>query len=113
MGRGRCQGLRGKDFGGKRYFQVLLCVVTLLLLAVCYSQVNCGSDKCNYVGTYSTPCCFKFAPLSFGRIQSYYTTSSLCSNPAIIFITKNGKVCTNPNDSWVIDYKNHLDRQSG
>ncbi|KAE8624984.1 hypothetical protein XENTR_v10006120 [Xenopus tropicalis] len=88
--------------------KVLLCVFTLLLLAACYSQVNCGP-----VGASSTSCCFKFAKkLLLGRIQSYYPTSGSCPNPAIVFVTKNGKVCAKPNDSWVIDYQNRLDRQS-
>ncbi|XP_055983603.1 uncharacterized protein LOC130035745 isoform X2 [Sorex fumeus] len=55
-----------------------------------------------------TDCCLKFATrvLPLRLIDSYYKTSSQCSRPGIIFITKRGYlICANPSDRWV---QNHI-----
>ncbi|KAM9210631.1 C-C motif chemokine 3-like [Dugong dugon] len=54
-----------------------------------------------------TACCFSYALRQIPRrfIADYYETSSQCSKPGIIFITKKGyPICANPRDDWVQDY---------
>ncbi|NXT18021.1 CCL3 protein, partial [Syrrhaptes paradoxus] len=51
-----------------------------------------------------TACCFKYVsrPLPRLVISSVYTTSSSCSQPAVILVTKNGReVCADPQAPWV------------
>uniref|UniRef100_A0A8C9AGA2 C-C motif chemokine n=1 Tax=Prolemur simus TaxID=1328070 RepID=A0A8C9AGA2_PROSS len=52
-------------------------------------------------------CCFTYITheLPRYRIADYYETSSQCSKPGIVFITKKGHyICSNPSDDWVQDY---------
>uniref|UniRef100_A0A2K6EEG4 C-C motif chemokine n=1 Tax=Propithecus coquereli TaxID=379532 RepID=A0A2K6EEG4_PROCO len=52
-------------------------------------------------------CCFTYITheLPRYRITDYYETSSQCSKPGIVFITKKGHyICSNPSDDWVQDY---------
>ncbi|XP_037664446.1 C-C motif chemokine 14 isoform X2 [Choloepus didactylus] len=52
-------------------------------------------------------CCISYISFKFPRfrLSSYYETSSQCSKPGIVFITKKGySICANPSDSWVQDY---------
>uniref|UniRef100_A0A8C3YF08 C-C motif chemokine n=1 Tax=Catagonus wagneri TaxID=51154 RepID=A0A8C3YF08_9CETA len=54
-----------------------------------------------------TDCCFTYLARAIPRerISSYYETSSQCTKPGIIFITKrNREICTNPGDTWVQEY---------
>ncbi|XP_008066838.1 C-C motif chemokine 14 [Carlito syrichta] len=52
-------------------------------------------------------CCFSYITRKIPRhlITDYYETSSQCSKPGVVFITKKGHaICTNPSDSWVQGY---------
>ncbi|XP_015682221.1 C-C motif chemokine 3-like [Protobothrops mucrosquamatus] len=54
-----------------------------------------------------TLCCYAFMthhiPLSL--LKSFEYTSSGCSQPGVVFITKRGiKTCANPLEQWVQDY---------
>ncbi|XP_024065851.2 C-C motif chemokine 4-like [Terrapene carolina triunguis] len=52
-------------------------------------------------------CCFSHTARQIPRsmVVDYYDTSSMCSLPAIVFITKKGRsVCANPSNSWVQAY---------
>ncbi|XP_034608478.1 C-C motif chemokine 4-like [Trachemys scripta elegans] len=54
-------------------------------------------------------CCFSYMARQIPRsmVMDYYHTSSKCSLPAIVFITKKGRsVCANPSHSWVQAYVN-------
>ncbi|XP_070334759.1 C-C motif chemokine 14 isoform X5 [Odocoileus virginianus] len=78
--------------------------VLLLSTTVALGSENESSSKGLY---HSTECCFNYVSRAIPRqhVSSYYETSSLCSKPAIIFITKRKReVCTNPNDDWVQEY---------
>ncbi|KAM4795909.1 C-C motif chemokine 3-like [Rhinophrynus dorsalis] len=89
--------------------QISMAALSLLLLTACCSQVYCGP-----VGMYTpTSCCFKFAKkmIPLKHVEDYFITSSLCSNPGVIFLTKKGiEICANPSDKWVNDYKLQLDK---
>uniref|UniRef100_A0A8C6EWQ6 Chemokine interleukin-8-like domain-containing protein n=1 Tax=Marmota marmota marmota TaxID=9994 RepID=A0A8C6EWQ6_MARMA len=40
----------------------------------------------------------------------YYETSSTCSSPSIVFVTKKGRhVCAHPNEAWVQEYIRDLE----
>ncbi len=57
----------------------------------------------------TTPCCFSYTRRALPRthVQEYFYTSSQCSMPAVVFVTrKKRQVCANPEDTWVEDYIN-------
>ncbi|XP_039081744.1 C-C motif chemokine 4-like, partial [Hyaena hyaena] len=59
-----------------------------------------------------TACCFSYALRKLPRnfVVDYFETSSLCSQPAVVFQTKKGRqVCANPSDSWVQEYMDDLE----
>ncbi|KAM9596305.1 C-C motif chemokine 3-like [Trichechus inunguis] len=81
---------------------LLLCIVALCA-QVFSSPV--GADT-------PTACCFSYAPRQIPRkfIAAYYETSSQCSKPGIIFLTKrNRQVCANPSEAWVQEYVTDLE----
>nr|XP_033777527.1 C-C motif chemokine 4-like isoform X3 [Geotrypetes seraphini] len=60
-----------------------------------------------------TSCCFSYTSrkLPRGHVQDYFITSSMCSQPAIIFITKKGReVCANPIEEWVEKHVDYLEQ---
>uniref|UniRef100_A0A2K6BQ89 C-C motif chemokine n=1 Tax=Macaca nemestrina TaxID=9545 RepID=A0A2K6BQ89_MACNE len=59
-----------------------------------------------------TSCCFSYTARKLPRnfVVDYYETSSLCSQPAVVFQTKRGKqVCADPSETWVQEYVNDLE----
>ncbi|XP_053424952.1 C-C motif chemokine 15 isoform X3 [Nycticebus coucang] len=60
-------------------------------------------------------CCFSYTPRSIRCpfMEDYFETSSGCSRPAVIFLTKKGKrVCANPRDRDVQDCMRKLQASS-
>ncbi|KAK2503807.1 hypothetical protein MC885_012383 [Smutsia gigantea] len=60
----------------------------------------------------TTPCCFAYIsrPLPRAHLQEYFYTSSKCSVPAVVFVTrKNRQVCADPQKKWVREYINILE----
>ncbi|XP_006832401.1 PREDICTED: c-C motif chemokine 3 [Chrysochloris asiatica] len=58
-----------------------------------------------------TACCFTYVNRQILKkfVASYYETSSQCSKPAIIFITKkNRQICADPREAWVQEYITNL-----
>uniref|UniRef100_A0A8C9KEZ6 C-C motif chemokine n=1 Tax=Panthera tigris altaica TaxID=74533 RepID=A0A8C9KEZ6_PANTA len=59
-------------------------------------------------------CCFNYIAQAIARhrIMGYYETSSQCSRPGVVFITKKGhSICANPSDVWVQDYIKDLEEK--
>uniref|UniRef100_A0A673VCV7 C-C motif chemokine n=1 Tax=Suricata suricatta TaxID=37032 RepID=A0A673VCV7_SURSU len=59
-----------------------------------------------------TSCCFSYVMRKLPRnfVVDYFETSSLCSQPAVVFQTKRGRqVCANPSESWVQEYMDDLE----
>ncbi|KAF3816698.1 hypothetical protein GH733_014046 [Mirounga leonina] len=59
-----------------------------------------------------TACCFSYTLRQLPRnfVTDYFETSSLCSQPAVVFQTKRGRqVCANPSEPWVQEYMNDLE----
>ncbi|NWU62000.1 CCL4 protein, partial [Pterocles burchelli] len=60
-----------------------------------------------------TACCFTYVSRHLPRsiFSSAYTTSSSCSQPAVVLVTKNGReVCANPRAPWVQAYLKHFQK---
>uniref|UniRef100_A0A2K5LRH5 C-C motif chemokine n=1 Tax=Cercocebus atys TaxID=9531 RepID=A0A2K5LRH5_CERAT len=71
----------------------------------CFPNLFMGSDP-------PTSCCFSYTVRKLPRnfVVDYYETSSLCSQPAVVFQTKRGKqVCADPSETWVQEYVNDLE----
>ncbi|XP_025966666.2 C-C motif chemokine 4-like [Dromaius novaehollandiae] len=86
--------------------KVSVAVFTALLITAFYSQTSSAPD-----GPDLPNCCFSYTSRKLPRrlILRYYSTSSNCSLPAIVFITKKGRqVCANPSDTWVLSYLQNL-----
>ncbi|KAJ8783954.1 hypothetical protein J1605_008997 [Eschrichtius robustus] len=86
--------------------KVSTAAISLLLLVVI--TVTLGSKTESYSGGpyHPTECCFKYVirPVRRQWISGYYETSSQCSKPGIVFITRKGHhICANPSDDWVQD----------
>ncbi|KAK2525604.1 C-C motif chemokine 5, partial [Columba livia] len=66
------------------------------------------------VGADTTVCCFSYTSrkLPQSHVKDYFYTSSKCSQPAVVFITrKDREVCANPDARWVKEYVNALELQ--
>ncbi|XP_078539688.1 C-C motif chemokine 4-like [Lissotriton helveticus] len=85
-----------------------LAAASLLLLAAFCSEVLTAPTGADV----PTSCCFSYASRKIpqSHVQDYFFTSSQCSMPAVIFITRRGRqVCADPENTWVQDYVNHLE----
>nr|XP_006115929.1 C-C motif chemokine 3-like [Pelodiscus sinensis] len=88
--------------------EVSVAALAVLLIAACCSQVSAapiGSDL-------PTACCFSYTARQMPRsfLRDYYSTSSLCSQPGVVLITKKGReICANPSESWVQEYVSDLE----
>nr|XP_002800705.2 C-C motif chemokine 3-like 1 [Macaca mulatta] len=81
---------------------VLLCTVALCKQVF---SAPLGADT-------PTSCCFSYIsrhiPQNF--IADYFETSSQCSKPGVIFLTKRGRqVCADPSEDWVQKYVSDLE----
>ncbi|NXP73722.1 CCL5 protein, partial [Ramphastos sulfuratus] len=66
------------------------------------------------VGADTTVCCFGYTnqKLPQSHVKEYFYTSSRCSEPAVVFVTrKDRQVCANPSARWVKEYVNALELQ--
>uniref|UniRef100_A0A8B9BQ85 Chemokine interleukin-8-like domain-containing protein n=1 Tax=Anser brachyrhynchus TaxID=132585 RepID=A0A8B9BQ85_9AVES len=86
-------------------------LAALLLLALCSPAE--ASTLCFFAPTDGVPttCCFTYQhrPVPRGLIASAYTTSSSCSQPGVILVTKRGReICANPQARWVQAYLEHF-----
>ncbi|XP_009699795.1 PREDICTED: C-C motif chemokine 5-like [Cariama cristata] len=82
-------------------------LAALLLVAICSPAEAHLHDS----DTVFTVCCFSYThrPIRRSLITSAYMTSSTCSQPAVILVTKKGReLCTNPQEPWVQAYLKHF-----
>ncbi|NWZ08197.1 CCL5 protein, partial [Agelaius phoeniceus] len=66
------------------------------------------------VGSDMALCCFSYISrkLPQSHVQEYFYTSSKCSQPAVVFVTrKKREICANPDSRWVKEYVNSLELQ--
>ncbi|KAM7066864.1 C-C motif chemokine 5 [Molossus nigricans] len=88
--------------------KVSAAALALLLIAVAFSAPVSASPYASD----TTPCCFAYIsrPLPRAHLREYFYTSSKCSLPAVVFITrKNRQVCANPGMKWVREHINSLE----
>uniref|UniRef100_A0A8C3XLE5 C-C motif chemokine n=1 Tax=Chelydra serpentina TaxID=8475 RepID=A0A8C3XLE5_CHESE len=87
--------------------------VSVAALAVLTSAAFCSLASSAPLGSdMPISCCFSHVARQIPRsiVVDYYDTSSKCSLPAIVFITKKDRaVCANPSKPWVQAYVTHLD----
>ncbi|NXX58109.1 CCL4 protein, partial [Scopus umbretta] len=72
-------------------------LVALILVAAC-------SPSEAHLDGVPTACCFSYQqrPVPRGLIVSVYVTSSSCTQPGVILVTKKKKeLCTDPREPWV------------
>ncbi|KAM6464660.1 C-C motif chemokine 4-like isoform 1-T2 [Liasis olivaceus] len=58
-----------------------------------------------------TSCCFSYTKRKIPRnlVVNYYETSSKCSQPAVVLITKKKlQICADPAEKWVQDCMNNF-----
>ncbi|XP_044532120.1 C-C motif chemokine 4-like isoform X1 [Gracilinanus agilis] len=82
-----------------------LSILMVMAFSSLASSAPLGSDP-------PTSCCFSYVSQQIHRkfVIDYYETSSLCSQPAVVFQTKRGRqVCANPSDDWVQTYMEELE----
>ncbi|KAK2525606.1 C-C motif chemokine 4 homolog [Columba livia] len=87
--------------------KVSVAALALLIAAFCYqtSSAPLGSDP-------PTSCCFSYTSRQLPRsfVVEYYETSSQCSKPGVVFVTrKSREVCANPEEDWVQEYMSDLE----
>ncbi|NWU97936.1 CCL5 protein, partial [Upupa epops] len=83
--------------------------VSIILIAALLSQASPAP-----IGADTTVCCFSYTlrKLPQSHVKDYFYTSSKCSQPAVVFITrKNREVCANPDAKWVKEYVDTLELQ--
>ncbi|XP_051853564.1 C-C motif chemokine 4-like [Antechinus flavipes] len=79
---------------------VALSILIVMIFSSLASSIPMGSNT-------PTACCFSHVRQQIPRkfVIDYYKTSSLCSQPAVVFLTKKGReMCADPSDSWVQKY---------
>ncbi|XP_009805560.1 C-C motif chemokine 5 [Gavia stellata] len=83
--------------------------LSIILVAALFSKASPAP-----VGPDTTVCCFSYTSrkLPQRHVKDYFYTSSKCSQPAVVFITrKHREVCANPDARWVKEYVNTLELQ--
>ncbi|XP_008638650.1 C-C motif chemokine 3 [Corvus cornix cornix] len=79
-------------------------LATLLLLA------TCSPSEGHLDGVPST-CCFKYHKMPIPRrlVSSVFVTSSSCTKPGVIVVTKKEKMlCADPQAPWVKELQKHF-----
>ncbi|XP_007517014.1 C-C motif chemokine 5 [Erinaceus europaeus] len=87
-------------------------ISTVALAVVLTTAAFCTPALTSPYASDTTPCCFAYITrlLPRAHIQEYFYTSSKCSIPAVVFVTrKNRQVCANPEKKWVREYINSLE----
>ncbi|KAG8520202.1 C-C motif chemokine 5 [Galemys pyrenaicus] len=88
--------------------KVFAAVFTVVLATAAF----CAPASASPYASDTTPCCFAYINRVLPRthIQEYFYTSSKCSVPAVVFVTrKKRQICANPENTWVKDYINNLE----
>ncbi|XP_026519082.1 C-C motif chemokine 3-like [Terrapene carolina triunguis] len=91
--------------------KVSVAALAFVLSMACCSQASIEEKSFEMSSGITTPCCFNYTSRQIPRrfVVDYFVTSSVCSQPGVIFITTKGRqVCTNPEDAWVQQYVKDL-----
>ncbi|XP_004707032.1 C-C motif chemokine 5 [Echinops telfairi] len=86
--------------------------VFIATLAILATVTLCDPASASPYASDTTACCFGYISRSLPRahIREYFYTSSKCTSPAVVFVTRrNRQVCANPEKKWVREYINSLE----
>ncbi|NWI44126.1 CCL3 protein, partial [Picathartes gymnocephalus] len=94
-------------------------LAVLLLVAICsLAETNLRDSRIAALPqmqeTIPTSCCFSYVSRRLPRsmIHSAYWTSTSCSMPAVVLVTRKGiEVCIDPKARWVQKYLEDLELQ--
>ncbi|XP_072209873.1 C-C motif chemokine 4-like [Excalfactoria chinensis] len=81
--------------------------LSAVLFALLLIASSCSRASSAPAGPDVPTCCTTYITHKIPRnlIRSHFSTSTSCSQPAIIFITKKKRaVCANPSEPWVQSY---------
>ncbi|XP_017532376.2 C-C motif chemokine 5 [Manis javanica] len=87
-------------------------VFTAAFVVALAAAAFCAPASASPYASDTTPCCFAYIsrPLPRAHLQEYFYTSSKCSVPAVVFVTrKKRQVCADPQKKWVQEYINILE----
>ncbi|XP_043922059.1 C-C motif chemokine 4-like [Protopterus annectens] len=81
-----------------------ICVA--LILCAFFMEIHCLTKA-----DAPQACCFSYTSAVIPRkqITDYYRTSTMCSNPAIVFKTKKRAFCVNPDLRWVKSFLTYIE----
>ncbi|XP_056336593.1 uncharacterized protein LOC130247392 [Danio aesculapii] len=88
---------------------------TSCIFIACLVLVACCSVDASDWSQRPDKCCFSFsnARIPVKQVESYHTTTILCSVNGVIFITKaQREICTNPTEKWVQRLMKLVDAQN-
>ncbi|KAF0871302.1 C-C motif chemokine 14-like [Hyaena hyaena] len=94
--------------------KVSMAAIFLFLLFLITGVLVSTAESSSRGPYHPAECCFSYIVQAIPRhrITDYYETSSQCSKPGVIFITKKGHfICANPSDTWVQDYIKDLEEK--
>uniref|UniRef100_A0A7N5K2R4 C-C motif chemokine 14-like n=1 Tax=Ailuropoda melanoleuca TaxID=9646 RepID=A0A7N5K2R4_AILME len=95
-----------------RRMKVSMAAISILLILLITCALGRKAEFSSRGPYHPAECCVSYIAQAIPRhrITDYYETSSQCSRPGIVFITKKGhSVCANPGDEWVQDYIKDLE----
>ncbi|XP_010185662.1 PREDICTED: C-C motif chemokine 5-like [Mesitornis unicolor] len=89
-------------------------LAALLIMAICSpAEAHPIPASLQDLDNVPSVCCLRYLsrPIPQRRITSVYTTSSACSQPAVILVTKTGReLCANPQEAWVQQHVKHFQK---
>ncbi|XP_039364117.1 C-C motif chemokine 3-like [Mauremys reevesii] len=91
--------------------KVSVAALVFVLSMACCSQSSIKEKSFSMSWGIMSDCCFTYTSQQIprGLVTDYFVTSSMCAQPAVVFITKKDrKICTNPKDAWVQKYVNDM-----
>ncbi|XP_023969594.1 C-C motif chemokine 3-like [Chrysemys picta bellii] len=91
--------------------KVSVAALVFVLSMACCSQASIEEKSFAMSWGMMSDSCFSYTSRQIPRriVTAYFVTSRMCSQPAVVFITKKDhKICTNPKDAWVQQYVNDL-----
>uniref|UniRef100_A0A8C0GE23 C-C motif chemokine n=1 Tax=Chelonoidis abingdonii TaxID=106734 RepID=A0A8C0GE23_CHEAB len=85
--------------------------VAALVFVLMHRTVHWFLPSLSVISGITSDCCFTYTSRQIprGLVTDYFVTSSMCAQPAVVFIMKKErKICANPKDAWVQEYVNDL-----
>ncbi|XP_032176203.1 C-C motif chemokine 14 [Mustela erminea] len=97
-----------------RRMKVSMAAISLFLILLVTCALGRKPEQSSRGPYHPAECCVSYIAQAIPRhrIADYYETSSQCSKPGVVFITKKGhSICANPRHNWVQDYIKDLEEK--